>query len=68
MFLHAHPDDESSKGAGTMAKYAKDGARVSVVTFTDGGAGDILNPALAEDQAVRDNLIEVRREEIANAL
>jgi mycothiol S-conjugate amidase len=68
MFLHAHPDDESSKGAGTMARYAKEGARVSVLTFTDGGQGDILNPALADDESVKANLVEIRRAEIAEAL
>ncbi len=68
MFLHAHPDDESSKGAATMAKYAKLGARVSVVTFTDGGEGEILNPALQDQPEILDNLVEVRRAEIAEAL
>ncbi len=68
MFLHAHPDDESSKGAGTMAAYAKDGARVSVLTFTDGGKGDILNPALADQPEVLANLVEHRKGEIAEAL
>ncbi|CAN5213572.1 mycothiol conjugate amidase Mca [soil metagenome] len=68
MFLHAHPDDESSKGAGTMARYAKEGARVSVLTFTDGGKGDILNPAMADQPGVRENLIEVRKGELAEAL
>lgn len=68
MFLHAHPDDESSKGAGTMAKYAKEGVRVSVMTFTDGGKGEILNPALAEEPGIIDNLIQVRQRELAEAL
>jgi mycothiol S-conjugate amidase len=68
MFLHAHPDDESSKGAGTMARYAKEGARVSVLTFTDGGQGDVLNPALAHDESIKANLVEIRRGEIAEAL
>lgn len=68
MFLHAHPDDESSKGAGTMARYAKEGARVSVLTFTDGGQGDILNPAMADEPGITENLIEVRQAELAEAL
>lgn len=68
MFLHAHPDDESSKGAGTMARYAKEGARVSVLTFTDGGKGDILNPAMADQPGILENLVEVRKAEIAEAL
>ena len=45
MFVHAHPDDESSKGAATAAKYADQGAEVVLVTATDGAAGDILNPS-----------------------
>src|SRR4051794_24759563 len=47
MAVHAHPDDESSKGAATMARYATEGARVRVVTCTGGERGDILNPKLA---------------------
>ena len=68
MFLHAHPDDESSKGAGTMAKYAEEGYRVSVVTFTDGCEGEILNPALADQPGILDNIVEVRQKELAEAL
>ena len=68
MFLHAHPDDESSKGAGTMARYAKEGTRVSVLTFTDGGKGDILNPQMADQPGVRENLVEIRKGELAEAL
>src|SRR4051795_4425626 len=46
MCVHAHPDDESSKGAATMAKYVDEGAEVLVVSCTGGERGDILNPAL----------------------
>ena len=67
MFVHAHPDDESSKGAGTMARYAKEGYRVSVVTCTDGMAGDILNPAM-DRPGVKERMREVREEELARAL
>ncbi|WP_300048349.1 mycothiol conjugate amidase Mca [Trueperella sp.] len=66
MAVHAHPDDESSKGAGTMAKYAKHG-RVRVVTCTGGERGDILNPRLADDADLAANLPAVRREEMARA-
>ena len=45
LFVHAHPDDEASKGAATAAKYVDDGAQVTLVTCTDGAAGDLLNPA-----------------------
>ena len=67
MFVHAHPDDESSKGAATMARYAKEGYRISVVTLTDGSAGEILNPAM-DRPGILDRLIEVRREELERAL
>jgi mycothiol S-conjugate amidase len=63
MFVHAHPDDESSKGAATMARYAKEGYRVSVVTLTDGSAGDILNPAMDRPE-VKENLAAVRQAEM----
>jgi mycothiol S-conjugate amidase len=67
MFVHAHPDDESSKGAGTMARYAAEGQRVSVVTCTDGAAGDILNPKM-DRPGVAERMVELRREELARAL
>ncbi len=67
MFVHAHPDDESSKGAATMARYAKEGYRISVVTLTDGSAGEILNPAM-DLPGILGRLIEVRREELERAL
>ena len=46
MAVHAHPDDESSKGAATMARYAADGAQVTLVTCTLGEEGEILVPEL----------------------
>jgi mycothiol S-conjugate amidase len=66
MAVHAHPDDESSKGAATMARYIAEGHDVMVVTCTDGGAGSILNPAMDRPDVV-ENIIEVRREEMARA-
>jgi mycothiol S-conjugate amidase len=65
--VHAHPDDESSKGGATMAKYAAEGARVVVATFTGGERGDVLNPKLAEDPAVAADLPALRRREMAEA-
>ncbi|CAM3800952.1 mycothiol conjugate amidase Mca [Tsukamurella strandjordii] len=64
--VHAHPDDESSKGAATMARYAAEGDDVLVVTLTGGERGDILNPAM-DVAGVKDRLPEVRREEMAKA-
>ncbi|WP_288864578.1 mycothiol conjugate amidase Mca [uncultured Corynebacterium sp.] len=66
MAIHAHPDDESSKGAATMAKYAAEGNRVRVVTCTDGRRGDVLNPAM-DRPGVLNNILDVRREEMARA-
>lgn len=67
MFVHAHPDDESSKGAATMAKLSDAGHRVSVVTLTDGSEGDILNPKM-DRPGVAERLQEIRHEELARAL
>ena len=44
--LHAHPDDEASKGAPTLAKYHAEGARTVLVCCTGGEEGDLQNPGL----------------------
>jgi mycothiol S-conjugate amidase len=67
MAVHAHPDDESSKGAATMARYVSEGVEVLVVTCTGGERGDVLNPALASDPAVLADIAGVRRAEMAEA-
>ena len=64
--IHAHPDDESSKGAGTVAKYHAEGVRTTLVCCTGGEEGDILNPAMDRDD-VRANLPDVRRAELDQA-
>ena len=64
--LHAHPDDESSKGAGTVARYARAGVETVLLTATGGEAGDILNPAL-DSRAIKENLSDVRRGELEEA-
>lgn len=66
MAVHAHPDDESSKGAATMAKYVREGAEVLVATMTGGERGDILNPAMDRPE-VKANLPEIRRKEMDTA-
>ena len=66
MAVHAHPDDESSKGAATTAKYAAEGNEVLVVTLTGGERGDILNPAM-DRPGIEERMTEVRREEMAEA-
>lgn len=64
--VHAHPDDESSKGAGTVAHYHGMGVRTVLACCTGGEAGDILNPAMDRPE-VRTRLAEIRREELAAA-
>ncbi|HEV8562070.1 MAG TPA: mycothiol conjugate amidase Mca [Actinophytocola sp.] len=66
MAVHAHPDDESSKGAATMARYVAEGHEVMVVTCTGGERGDVLNPAMDRPDVV-ENMIEQRRREMAKA-
>jgi mycothiol S-conjugate amidase len=48
MTIHAHPDDEASKGAPTVAKYYSEGVRTVLVCCTGGEEGDLQNPALRE--------------------
>jgi mycothiol S-conjugate amidase len=66
MAVHAHPDDESSKGAATMARYAAEGHRVLVVTLTGGERGSILNPAMDLPE-VHGRIADIRRDEMAKA-
>ncbi|EUA50532.1 glcNAc-PI de-N-acetylase family protein [Mycobacterium xenopi 3993] len=66
MAVHAHPDDESSKGAATLARYADEGHRVLVVTLTGGERGEILNPAMDLPE-VHGRIAEIRRDEMAKA-
>ncbi|WP_433268428.1 mycothiol conjugate amidase Mca [Actinosynnema sp. CS-041913] len=66
MSVHAHPDDESSKGAATMARYVAEGHEVMVVTCTGGEAGSILNPAMDRPEVLA-NMAEIRRGEMARA-
>ncbi|HEY3673296.1 MAG TPA: mycothiol conjugate amidase Mca [Acidimicrobiia bacterium] len=65
--VHAHPDDEASKGAATMARYGAEGVRTVLVTCTGGEAGDILNPA-ADTDDVRADLAAVRLRELDDAV
>lgn len=64
--VHAHPDDESSKGAPSIAKYRSEGILSTLVCCTGGEAGDILNPAMDRPE-VRENLAQVRLDELATA-
>ena len=66
MTIHAHPDDESSKGAGSVAMYSDAGVIASLVCCTGGEEGDILNPAMDLPE-IKENLAKVRRDELARA-
>lgn len=65
--VHAHPDDESSKGAATLAKYAQQGVDVLVVSCTGGERGDVLNPAVDAMPVSSRDLAGLRRGEMARA-
>ncbi|MHA7306264.1 mycothiol conjugate amidase Mca [Arthrobacter sp. TMN-49] len=65
--VHAHPDDEASKGAATMASYAAAGVEVMVATCTGGERGDIQNPALIGDPHSDRDMGGARRLEMAKA-
>ena len=64
MFVHAHPDDESMGSGGTIARLVAEGARVDLVTCTDGAEGEIHDPTLDPDEA-RPRLAEIRAAELA---
>lgn len=65
--VHAHPDDEASKGAPTVAKYVAEGAEATLVTCTGGEAGEILNPKVA-DPGSPEALFELRMAELREAV
>ncbi|GAA3385929.1 N-acetyl-1-D-myo-inositol-2-amino-2-deoxy-alpha-D-glucopyranoside deacetylase [Cryptosporangium minutisporangium] len=69
LLVHAHPDDETITTGATMARYAAEGAHVTLVTCTLGEEGEVLVPSLAglaSDQA--DQLGGYRIGELAKAL
>jgi N-acetyl-1-D-myo-inositol-2-amino-2-deoxy-alpha-D-glucopyranoside deacetylase len=61
LLVHAHPDDESIGTGATMAKYAAEGARVTLVTCTLGELGEIIPPGLAHLAADRDDRLGEHR-------
>lgn len=65
--VHAHPDDESSKGAGTYAHYLDRGVEVLVVSCTGGERGDVLNELVSRDPRSRRDLAGLRRSEMERA-
>lgn len=74
--VHAHPDDEASKGAPTLAKYSREGVHTVLVCCTGGEEGDLNNPALKEpgqpfhgldDVATKHLLASMRPRELADS-
>jgi len=65
--FHAHPDDEASKGAPTVARYVAEGHEAALVCATGGEEGDILNKAM-DTEEVQTNLAKVRAEELAQSV
>ncbi len=65
--VHAHPDDESSKGAATYARYVRAGAQVTVVSCTGGERGDVQNEALEQRAMAERDMAGLRRLEMAAA-
>ncbi|MFF4221785.1 N-acetyl-1-D-myo-inositol-2-amino-2-deoxy-alpha-D-glucopyranoside deacetylase [Streptomyces sp. L500] len=61
LLVHAHPDDESINNGATMAKYAAEGAHVTLVTCTLGEEGEVIPPALAHLAADRDDTLGAHR-------
>jgi N-acetyl-1-D-myo-inositol-2-amino-2-deoxy-alpha-D-glucopyranoside deacetylase len=64
LLVHAHPDDESIGTGATMAKYAAEGARVTLVTCTLGELGEIIPPDLRHlfpDELGQHRIIELDR-------
>jgi mycothiol S-conjugate amidase len=75
--VHAHPDDEASKGAPTVAKYVAEGAEAVLVCCTGGEEGDIQNKSLLaeggafhglDEEATKAKLAEVRTLELARSV
>ncbi|MFE6103403.1 N-acetyl-1-D-myo-inositol-2-amino-2-deoxy-alpha-D-glucopyranoside deacetylase [Streptomyces laurentii] len=69
LLVHAHPDDESINNGATMARYAAEGALVTLVTCTLGEEGEVIPPDLAHLAPDReDRLGEFRVGELAAAM
>jgi LmbE family N-acetylglucosaminyl deacetylase len=64
--FHAHPDDEVISTGGVLARYARLGEQVVVVTATDGAEGEIHN--YDDPELLKPNLALMRTQEIAAAL
>ena len=67
LLVHAHPDDESIATGGTMARYAAEGAQVTLVTCTRGEQGEIV-PEDLRHLGTGKHLADVRVDELAAAM
>ncbi len=67
MTVHAHPDDEASKGAPTIARYHAEGVRTVLVCCTDGAEGEVQNPAM-DIPEIKENMTAVRAEELRRSV
>jgi N-acetyl-1-D-myo-inositol-2-amino-2-deoxy-alpha-D-glucopyranoside deacetylase len=69
LFVHAHPDDEAIATGATMAKYADEGALVTLVTCTLGEEGEVVAPDLAHHAPDQGNTLGQHRiDELAAAM
>lgn len=69
LLVHAHPDDETINNGITMAKYAQEGAKVTLVTCTRGEEGEVLVEELGNLASNRDDKLGEHREiELKNAM
>jgi len=69
LFVHAHPDDETLTTGLTMARYAREGHDVHVLTCTLGEEGEVIPRDLRHLAADReDQLGPYRREELRRAM
>ncbi|WP_415951147.1 N-acetyl-1-D-myo-inositol-2-amino-2-deoxy-alpha-D-glucopyranoside deacetylase [Streptomyces sp. KLOTTS4A1] len=61
LLVHAHPDDESINNGTTMARYAAEGAHVTLVTCTLGEEGEVIPADLAHIAPDRENTLGAHR-------
>lgn len=61
LLVHAHPDDETIGTGATMARYAAEGAQVTLITCTRGEEGEIVVPDLAHLASARDDELGAHR-------
>lgn len=61
LLVHAHPDDEVINSGIVMAKYAAEGAHVTLVTCTLGEEGEVLVPGLSHLAADQDDALGPHR-------